>query len=241
MMVDQIRERFTNVLSAKHFVVLPNGTRTIEIMNACFVANEPTILGDVNHDYVQRELAWYDSQSLNVNDIPGGAPTTWKRVATPGGLINSNYGWMIYSTENGSQYDNVLAELSKDPSSRRAVMIYTRPSMHLDQNTGGMQDFACTNTVQYLIRHDELHCIVNMRSNDAVFGYRNDWAWQDLVLRKLAKDLRVGVGDIYWNAGSLHFYEQHFYMVDHFAKTGAVGGITKEQYRKAYPDSEWSK
>jgi thymidylate synthase len=64
-----------------------------------------------------------------------------------------------------------------------------------------------------MIRYGRLNAVVQMRSNDVVFGYRNDYAWQKHVLQKLAKDLGVVEGDIYWNAGSLHVYERHFNMV----------------------------
>jgi len=212
--INDIRAIFSYNLQQKKFVTLPSGVKTIEIAPACFLADEPTIFGEPNDDYIARELSWYESQSLNVNDIPGGPPAIWKKVATPGGVINSNYGWAIWSEKNGKQYESVLAELKKDTTSRRGVMIYTRPTMHVDQNAGGMQDFMCTNTVQYLVRDDALDVVVSMRSNDAYHGYRNDWAWQSKVQHRLASDLGVGVGNIYWFAGSLHFYESHFHHID---------------------------
>ena len=70
-------------------------------------------------------------------------------------------------------------------------MIYTRPEIQEDYNQNGMSDFICTNTVQYFVRDDKLISFVNMRSNDVVFGYRNDRAWQLHVQEMLAKDLDV--------------------------------------------------
>lgn len=166
-----------------------------------------------NEDYIQRELEWYKSMSLNVNDIPGGAPLIWQQVSSTEGLINSNYGFLVWSANNYAQYNHVLSELTKNPFSRRAVMIYTRPSIWLEYNRDGMSDFICTNTVQYMIRSGMLHAVVQMRSNDVIFGYRNDWAWQKYLLDRLADDLNVPAGDIVWNAGSLHVYERHFDMV----------------------------
>lgn len=211
------------------------GSTTIEIINASFIADEDSIFGEVNWDYVQREEEWYNSMSLNVNDIPGGAPAIWKAVADKTtGEINSNYGWCIYSPDNVSpvieehrtpdgwmnQYKFALAELRQNPESRRAMMIYTRPSMWLDYNKGGRSDFMCTNAVQYVIRDGALHAIVQMRSNDAVFGYKNDRAWQQHVLEKLTSELNesrmepLAVGNLYWNVGSLHVYERHYHLVN---------------------------
>ena len=208
--VSDIRNTLYRKLITKEYVTDKTGVKTLEIMNASFIADQPSIIGKVNEDYVERELAWYKSQSLNVNDIPGETPAIWKAVATEDGYINSNYGWCIWSDENHNQYTNVLDELKKNPDSRRANMIYTRPTIHSDYNRNGMSDFMCTNNVQYLIRNGELNALVYMRSNDAVFGYKNDWAWQKYVLDSLCKELNVPIGQIYWNVSSLHIYERHF-------------------------------
>jgi thymidylate synthase len=185
----------------------------VEIQSASFIADEPFIFGAVNHDYVERELQWYKSMSLNVNDIPGGPPAIWKQVADSTGVINSNYGWCIFSSENQFQYNEVVRELKNNPESRRAVMIYTRPEMWTDYNFDGRSDFMCTNAVQYMIRANRLDVVVQMRSNDVVFGYRNDFAWQKHVQDMLADELGVKSGVIHWNVGSLHVYERHFEMV----------------------------
>jgi thymidylate synthase len=151
--------------------------------------------------------------SLNVYDIPEPVPAIWKAVADKDGFINSNYGWCIYSEENGSQFKNVVEQLKANPDSRRATMIYNRPSMHQDYNKNGMSDFMCTNAVQYLVRDGHVNALVYMRSNDAVFGYKNDFAWQKHVLDQVAEETGIPAGTIYWNVASLHVYERHFELV----------------------------
>jgi thymidylate synthase len=205
-MVKDLREQHC----LKNYISDVNGTKTVEIMNACFHADKDHMFRPKNEDYIKREIEWYMSQSLNVNDIPGETPTIWKQIASPLGYINSNYGWMLFSEGNFDQYDNVKNEILRDRTSRRALAIYTRPNMHYTQTQQGMQDFSCTSTVQYLYREGKLNAIVTMRSNDAVFGYPNDLAWQTFVLERLCKDLKLEVGDIHWNVGSLHVYERHF-------------------------------
>lgn len=213
MNVSDIRKYFLTELAYEHFVTDKTGVKTIEMIGAQFVANEPSIFGTVNTDYVERELQWYKSMSLNVNDIPGGAPAIWQQVADKDGFINSNYGWCVWSDGNINQYKSCYDELKKNPNSRRGIMIYTRPEMQYEYCTNGRSDFMCTNTVQYLIRSGELYAIVNMRSNDVVFGYKNDYAWQHYVQQSLAADLGVEVGPLIWNVGSLHVYEHHFHLV----------------------------
>ena len=211
--VRDIQKQLYTKLYTKDFVTDKTGVKTVEILNASFIADQPAIFGTVNQEYVERELQWYLSKSLNVNDIPEPVPAIWKAVATPDGRINSNYGWCIYSEENGNQYFNVIKELRNNPDSRRATMIYNRPSMHADYNKDGMSDFMCTNAVQYLVRGGEVHALVYMRSNDAVFGYKNDYAWQEHVLKHVSEAISIPKGNIYWNVASLHVYERHFNLI----------------------------
>ena len=218
--VDDIRYDLADAYASGRFV-----GNTVEIVGSSFIADEPTIFGLVNNDYVARELDWYKSGSLNVNDIPGGAPAIWKRVATPTGEINSNYGHLFLSEENGNQIEHVVRHLLQDPQSRRATAVYTRPSIHEDWNRDGMQDFICTNAVQYFLRSGRLQVVVQMRSNDVVFGYRNDYAWhryaQQLVIDDLkSHDVHVVAGGVVWQASSLHIYDRHFWILDEFIKSG---------------------
>ena len=60
-----------------------------------------------------------------------------------------------------------------------------------------------------------------MRSNDVVFGYKNDYAWQRHVQNKLVEDLNniyrvkdpVIAGTMIWQCQNLHVYERHFNLV----------------------------
>ena len=74
-----------------------------------------------------------------------------------------------------------------------------------------MNDHMCTTHVQYFIRDGELHTHVYMRSNDAVFGFNNDYAWQNTVTHRVADlmDIAVDLAPIVWNVGSLHVYPRH--------------------------------
>lgn len=213
--VINIRETLKIRLEEQEFVIDKSGVKTVEIVGAQFLADEDSIFGTVDWNYVEREIAWYSSMSLDVNDIPGGPPTIWELVSSRDGLINSNYGWCIWSEDNCRQFEHCLEELARNPFSRRAIMIYTRPTMWYDYNADGMSDFMCTNTVQYFIRDNKLITRVDMRSNDAVFGYKNDRAWADYVRNLLLKDLQkfypdLELGDLIWCVGSLHVYERHF-------------------------------
>lgn len=212
--VKEIRNKFIQKYKDQDFVIDKTGVKTIEIIGESFVANEDWIIRKPNYDYVERELQWYESQSLYVEDIPGNTPQIWKDVSSKHGRINSNYGYLIFSEKNGNQYMNVLTELLRNPNSRRAVMIYNRPSMHDDYREDGMNDFICTYANTFMIRDDKLVSHYLMRSNDAVFGYNNDVHWALYVQKKLAVELGVEVGDLIWTATNLHIYERHFKFIE---------------------------
>jgi len=218
MKVNDIRNLFVEKYKNQEFVIDKTGIKTVEIVGANFEADENYLFGTPNEDYIKRELAWYMSQSLNVNDIEN-TPKIWKQVADPEGFINSNYGWCIFSKENGNQYDNCLSELKQNPYTRRGAMIYNRPEMWVDFNKNGRSDFMCTYAVQFLVRNNVLYSLVFMRSNDAIFGYKNDKAWHDFVLNKLANDLNIKDKMMIWNSGSLHIYERQFYLIEEYAKS----------------------
>lgn len=212
--IQDIRNKFLRLKSLNK--IAENGT--YEIVNAHFVCDENVIFGSLNTEYAKHELEWYESMSLNVNDIPGKTPTIWKQVATPDGFINSNYGWCIFSEENGFQYKNVIETLKKDKYSRQGQMIYTRPSMHTDWNSEGKHDFICTTNVSLLIRENKLIYTVSMRSNDAVFGFKNDLYWHQYVYEKAFNELKETYPElertnIIWFANSLHVYSRHFDLI----------------------------
>lgn len=211
--VCDVRKWFLDLKAEGRHVTDKTGCQMLEVIGATFIADEPAIFGKVSQDYVDREIEWYKSMSLNVNDIRGEPPKAWLASADKDGRINSNYGWMVWSKENYHQYAHVLGELKVNPESRRAVMIYTRPKIWLEYNENGMSDFICTNAVQYFVRDGKLVSLVQMRSNDVVFGYKNDCAWQRYVHDHLANDLGVPAGDMIWHAGSLHVYSRHFDLV----------------------------
>lgn len=217
-------EDIKNLLIEKYknqdFRITKSGVKTVELQNVQFIADKDYILREPNYDYIKREIEWYESQSLNVYDIPGETPAIWKACADVNGEINSNYGWMIWSKENGSQYNNCIWNLVNDPVTRNAVMIYNRPSMHVDATSNHKHDFCCTYAVQCFLNPTDdgysLKYIVYQRSQDAIFGYNNDINWHLYVYKLMQKELSEKLNCpikselIECNDGSLHVYERHF-------------------------------
>ena len=217
-----IKNLFKSKLLNEKFVIDRTGQKTIEIFGASFLADKPSIFGSPNKEYIKKELRWYKSQITNVNAIGDKVPEAWKYAANDYGEINSNYGQIIFSDKYYHQYGRVLDELLENPDGRRASMIYNRPSIWEEYNENGKSDFICTNAVTYYIRDDKLHCVVQMRSNDVVYGYKNDYAWQLSILEELVEDYNqckketiepITYGDVIWQVQNLHVYERHFHLV----------------------------
>jgi len=192
--------------------VLVRGSETIELLNHSvkFNGDEDGLIDigpfKTSEKYVKAEINWYNSMDPHIGGISPHA-SMWGNVADENGMVNSNYGFLVFSPQNGYQYDNVRKELINDLYSRRAVMYYSNPFIHY---TGG-KDHVCTIYVSYTYRNGALHAFVNMRSSDVRFGIIGaDLAWQSYMLNKLCEDLNLEVGHIYWHATSLHLYERHF-------------------------------
>lgn len=177
------------------------------------------IIRGTNAKYVQHELDWYDSQDLCITGHPGIENNPiWQHCASARGLVNSNYGYLIYSDQNGNQFEHAARHLCRNKMSKHAIMVYTRPSIHRDMRNGinANADMICTCYTIDLIRANKLIHIVHMRSNDIYYGLRNDLAWQQEVQKRLLARLKelspdkfenVVLGNIIWNADSLHIYK----------------------------------
>lgn len=246
--VSDIRQYFIKELNNQSFTLDRNGSKIIELIGASFIADEPAIFGTSSEEYIAAELKWYESMSTNIKDIYGETkepPSAWKLSANKHGEINSNYGLLIYSKKYHEQLKNVVNQLDRNPDTRRACMIYNRPSIWVEYNENGKCDFICTNAVTYYIRKNELQAVVQMRSNDVWAGYRNDWAWQRYVMQKVCdmyNDMNLFNDPItpsllIWQVQNLHVYSRNFYLVDAYSK--GHDSLTKKEYIELYPDSPY--
>ena len=214
--VQDIRDTFIEMKENDHY----RGNGTIEIRGASFTADQGTIFGTPNEDYIKAEIEWYETQDRSVYklfEIYGKDVKIWNDVKDEFGEINSNYGYCIYhesAVTGHSQYEGVLWDLWDNPKSRQAVMYYTPTWI---RETAG-KDHICTTSTQWFINQGYLECVVNQRSSDAVFGYMNDVAWHKHVQLKLANNLShahliIKPGPIRFNMGSLHVYERHYDLI----------------------------
>jgi thymidylate synthase len=225
--VNDIREYFISELHDEAFTIDKTGQRTIEMIGASFIADQYSIFGTPNIAYIDAEINWYESESTNIYDIHPynpEPPAAWKYAADKHGNINSNYGHLVFSDKYFRQFDMAFNELRRNPDSRRAQMVYNRPSIWVEFDEGGKSDFICTNAQTFYIRDNILHMVSQMRSNDVVFGYKNDYAWAQYLMDKIVSrwnNIAETTGDhepiekgmLTWQVQNLHVYERHFHLV----------------------------
>jgi thymidylate synthase len=225
--VKDVREFFIGELKDEAFTIDKTGQKTIEMLGANFIASEPSIFGTPNQEYIDAEIKWYESESTNINDIygvDGNPPAAWQYSANDNGEINSNYGHLVFSYKYFQQFDRAFDELWDNPDSRRAQMIYNRPSIWVEFDEGGKNDFICTNAQTFYIRDNILHMVSQMRSNDVVYGYKNDYAWAQYLMDKMVSRWNqmaemtgehesIEKGMLTWQVMNLHVYERHFNLV----------------------------
>ena len=215
-------KQFKDKIEHDDVIIDKTGAKTVELLGwQCRDLNPWQPLLSFNdkstsRTYCEKELLWYLSQDLHVTDIQNYAKI-WGQIASSNNEVNSNYGWCIFNDDNYNQYDNVVEELIANSNSRRAVMIYTRPSMWYEYNKDGMQDFICTWGTHVFIRNSRLYYIVNQRSCDIWFGLRNDFVFHCFVYQMLFNTLiDAGVKlikdktTIIYNCDTIHLYERHF-------------------------------
>lgn len=198
---------------------------TVQIVNAHAVIpmsadNDGTIEFDwrkTNTAYVEQEKEWYLSHELKIDRVSN--VKIWQSCADRNGEINSNYGNLVYSRNNFSQFDNALESLKKDKNSRQAMIIYTRPSIHYEWNSFGAHEFICTNFNHFIIDDNKLEMIVSMRSNDAIFGTMNDVPWFTHVYQDMYSKLKetypeLEYGNMHLNLDSFHVYARHYDLLE---------------------------
>lgn len=204
--------------------VRPRGYLTKELIGTKLVIYDYNLFATPEHrsiesvfDYLYNETCWYLSGDCNPEKIIPHAKM-WGDIRNEDGNINSNYGHRVFYRKNSrglSGFDFALTCLQNDRESRNAIIIYNEPDLCYPGN----KDFICSQHQHFMIRDNELICLVSLRSSDSVFGLYYNCPWWSLVhqqmfnsLKMLYRDLRLGKIEVTIN--SSHIYERHFGLVE---------------------------
>jgi len=216
----------TDVVMALANAPIDSRTGNKVLYGVSWVATGDSMIGSVNPDWVRRELDWFISGSNKLDDMEGPVPQLFQACAGVDNKVNSAYGHILFSTAlnypyiSESLFDQVVNTfLNEGRMTRHAVAIISdRQVKHLS-TYNGRNDFICTNALNFMIDEDnKLHIIAQMRSMDAVFGYRADYSMWDYLMGYVLGSLEMYYpnltrGDITFQVANLHVYPRHFDML----------------------------
>lgn len=176
----------------------------------------------LNARYAVEEFLWYVRGDKYDQSIEQHA-TMWKKLRQEDGSYYSNYGQYIFSkmTPDGvDAFTFCYEQLAREADTRRAAIPLLRTEHCFTDNS----DMVCTFAIQFFIRNGRLVMIVNMRSNDAVWGLTNDAFCFSMLHRLMYMALRakypaLRLGEYHHIANTLHVYERHYDMAPAIVNT----------------------
>lgn len=229
-----------DVVLALQAAPIDNRTGNKVLYSVDWLADKDSMIGQVNPDWVRRELAWFNSGSDLLEDMEGPVPKLFQACAGWDGKVNSAYGHILfgqgeYIPQPPTLYERVRQSfIIEGLETRHAVAIISDRDIHDLARWNGRNDFICTNALNFMIDQDNrLHIIAQMRSMDAVFGYRADYSMWDDLMKRLLIDLNnyedefansigyVTRGNITFQVANLHVYPRHFQLLEETAEDTA--------------------
>lgn len=209
------------------FISEPRGQKTFEVLGTQVKVdmNWPvlTVIGrELGYKFMAAEAWWILSGRDDVESIK---PYS-KEIANfsdDGRVFFGAYGPMIKS-----QMDHCINSLTQDPATRQAVLTIWRP------NPPKSKDIPCTIMMQFMIRHNRLHCLTTMRSSDIwlglpydVFNFSMVSTYLLLELRKSVMFKDLALGTLVVTMGSSHIYDRNCYgalqcMATYFASWSSI-------------------
>ncbi|QBZ72916.1 thymidylate synthase [Microbacterium phage PrincePhergus] len=199
------------------------------LYNVSWIATNNSMIGERNEDWVRRELAWFNTGSASLSDMEAPVPQAFQACAGWDGKVNSAYGHILFGQgeelpPQPTLFNRVVDTfMMEGKGTRHAVAIISDRDIHNLATKNGRKDFICTNALNFMIDHeDRLHIIAQMRSMDAVWGYRADYSMWDDVMEQLLGALSLAYpevkrGNITFQVANLHVYPRHFDLLDKWA------------------------
>ena len=163
---------------------------------------------------VIHELLWFLAGDTNVRYLREHGVTIWDEWAGPDGDLGPVYGyqWRSWPAPDGRHIDqmaNVLAEIRRNPDSRRLIV-----SAWNVADLGRMKLPPCHLLFQFYVAEGKLSCQLYQRSCDIFLGVPFNIASYALLTHLVAQQANLGVGDFVWTGGDCHLYLNHLEQVD---------------------------
>ena len=210
----------------------PRDMKVREVLNYNYTVSmsEPVVTHSgrrLNYKFMFGEAAWILRGRNDLATIQK-YMKSYGRFSDDGASLNGAYGPKIMD-----QIAWAAKELLSDPDSRRCYINIWR------ERPGPSKDIPCTTGIQFIIRNGTLHCFVNMRSQDVVWGMPYDI----FVFTAIANYLRMylwhvhshgfSLGNLHVRAASMHIYERHF--------DDAQAWITTRKWHDEQGEDHWQR
>jgi thymidylate synthase len=163
---------------------------------------------------VAYELLWFLRGESNVRYLRENGVTIWDEWANADGELGPVYGvqWRHWKKPGGGEVDQiatVLAELKRNPDSRRLVVSAW--------NAGELDQMAlqpCHALFQLYVANGKLSAQLYQRSADVFLGVPFNIASYALLTHLIAREAGLEVGDFVHTFGDVHLYSNHLEQAD---------------------------
>jgi thymidylate synthase len=155
------------------------------------------------------ELLWFLKGETNVKYLNDNKVTIWNEWADEQGELGPVYGkqWRSWQSADGREIDqisNVIAEIKRNPDSRRLMVVAFNPA-EVDK----MALPPCHAFFQFYVAQGKLSCQLYQRSADIFLGVPFNIASYALLTHMVAQVCGLGVGDFVHTLGDAHLYNNH--------------------------------
>ena len=173
------------------------------------------------------ELLWFLAGDTNIRYLKENGVSIWDEWATPDGDLGPVYGeqWRCWPTVDGGvidQIDEVVAEIRRNPDSRRLVVSAWNPAVLPDPRLSPQQNAAngrqalppCHCLFQFYVADGKLSCQLYQRSGDIFLGVPFNIASYALLTLMIAQVCHLQPGEFVHTLGDAHLYSNHVEQAD---------------------------
>lgn len=173
------------------------------------------------------ELLWFLAGDTNIRYLKDNGVSIWDEWATEDGELGPVYGeqWRCWPSVDGTvidQIDGVLAEIRRNPDSRRLVVSAWNPSVLPDPRVSPKENAArgrqalppCHCLFQFYVVQGRLSCQLYQRSGDIFLGVPFNIASYALLTLMMAQVCGLKPGEFVHTLGDAHLYSNHLQQAD---------------------------